>query len=117
MENAALIKEIKSCFRKRMNYRETREYLLSLGKYDYQTLIPALQKEYVRHKTKFAWSSLIFSVIYTAYHLFTWYMERGFEGALSSDYRHILIGAVVIVVSLVSMQRAKAAARRYEVVV
>lgn len=114
VEKRSLENEVKSCFRKRMSYVETREYLLDLGKYDYQIFIPILQKEYINHKTKFAWYSLVLGVAYITYRVFELYTERGFEDSSLRDFRHIVVGSVIVIIALISIQRAKAAARRYE---
>ncbi len=114
MENKALLEDIKRCLRKRMNYRETREYLLKFDKYEQQAVISSLQKEYVKHKTKTSRTSMVAGfVMLTVFPLVHWLFEHR-ASDYEIDYRPIIFGIVIMASAFVSFQRARAAARRYE---
>lgn len=114
MENTELKKEIKSCFRKHMNYTETRDYILDLSEYEHNAVIRILQREYVKHKTKTSrvsmLSGLIMLIVFPLVH---WYFNHN-EIDYETDYKPMVFGIVIIASAFVSFQRAKAAAQRFE---
>jgi hypothetical protein len=117
MGNEKLAKKIKSCLRKRMHYTEIRNSLLNSGEYEYAVVIKTLQREYVNHKTKASRVSLIAGLIMlTIFPLVHWYVEHN-ESDYEISYKPIVFGVVIIFSSFISLQRAKAAARRFEEVV
>lgn len=114
MENKALLEDIKRCLRKRMNYRETREYLLMFDKYEQHAVISSLQKEYVKHKTKTSRTSMVAGfVMLTLFPLVHWLFEHN-ASDYEIGYKPMIFGVVIIASSFVSFQRAQATTRRYE---
>lgn len=114
VENPSVENEVKSCFRKRMSYVETREYLLDLGKYENVTVIKVLQREYVKHKTKASKSGMFGGfVLLLVFPLVDWMFNHQ-EPDYEFYYKPMIFGVVIFASSFVSFQRAKAAARRYE---
>lgn len=113
-EKPSVENEINSCFRKRMNYTETRNYLLDLGEYEHIAVVKTLQSEYVKHKTKTSRISMLLGLIMlTVFPLVHWYFNHN-EIDYETDFRPMVFGIVIIASAFVSFQRAKAAARRFE---
>lgn len=114
MEDKELKTVIKLCLDKRMNYTETRNYLLESGSYDSKEVIQVLQREYVKHKTKVSKISMILGLIMlTVFPLVRWYVEHD-ETGFETSYKPMIFGLVLMAMSFISFQRAKADARRQE---